>query len=144
VKKLEFKLVDEYDRNHAKNTLMMIDLSSPMQMTIEPETRESRQNKQQWPYLNACASQLLWEVEGEMSKMTEEEWKDLITAGFTKEKFRVARGIDGGVVMVGKRTSKFSKKVWPEWMEYLKWFCADRDVKIPVSKSQAESMGWSA
>ena len=139
--KRAFVINDDQSKFFAIQAVKNIGTDGKMQVVIEPETRDSIQNNHQWPYLDACAKQLVWEVEGELVKMSEIEWKDLITAGYTKEKFRVAKGIDGGVVMVGKRTSFFTKKQWPEYMEYLKWFCADQGVKVPLSKREAENWG---
>lgn len=93
-------------------------------------TRNLEQNAAQWPILTAFSKQLLWPVNGEMVKMSDEEWKDVLTAGFKNETARLARGLDGGVVMLGKRSSRFSKKVFSEWLEYLHAVAAMRGVKL--------------
>lgn len=54
-----------------------------------------------------------------MSTLDADEWKDILTAAFHNETARLALGLDSGVVMLGKRTSKFSKKVFSEWLEFL-------------------------
>jgi len=97
-------------------------------------TRTLSQNAIQWPYLDAFSKQLLWPVNGQMVKMTDEEWKDVLTASFKKETARLAMGIDGGVVMLGKRTSDFDKQVFSEWIEYLQWFSSFKEVRLPASK----------
>ena len=50
---------------------------------------------------------------------------------------RVAQGVDGGMVLLGHRTREFKRAEWPEWLEYLNWFAAEKGVRIPMSKSQA-------
>ncbi len=93
-------------------------------------TRNLEQNAAQWPILAAFSKQLLWPVNGELVKMTDEEWKDVLTAGFKQETTRLAMGLEGGVVMLGKRTSRFGKKVFSEWLEYLHAVAAMRGVVI--------------
>lgn len=97
---------------------------------IKEPTRTLDQNAAQWPILEAFADQLLWPVNGEKVKMSKEEWKDVLSAAFKRETARLAMGIDGGVVMLGKHTSKFTKKEFSEWMEFLHSVAAARDVTV--------------
>lgn len=39
-------------------------------------------------------------------------------------------GLDGGVVMLGQRTSQFSKREFSEWLEFLHATAADRGVTV--------------
>ena len=39
-------------------------------------------------------------------------------------------GLDGGVVMLGQRTSKFGKKEFSEWLEFLHATAAAREVDL--------------
>lgn len=101
---------------------------------IEPPTRTLDQNAYQFPYLEGFAQQLLWPVNGEMVKLTNLEWKDILTAAFEKEvNPRIAMGLDGGIVMLGRRTSQFGKKKFAEWMEFLFAAAALKNV-TPVFK----------
>lgn len=100
-------------------------------LTIKPETRSEAQNRLMWPLLTAYSKQLQWPVDGRMAWMTPEEWKDVLSAGFHKETVRLAMGINGGVVMLGRRTSKFTKKQFSEWIEFLYATAADRGVSLP-------------
>ena len=104
---------------------------------IKEPTRTLDQNAAQWPILEAFADQLLWPVNGEKVKMSKEEWKDVLSAAFKRETARLAMGIDGGVVMLGKRTSKFTKKEFSEWMEFLHSVAADRGVTVYVDERAA-------
>jgi hypothetical protein len=108
-------------------------------VTFAPETRTPEQNAQQWPYLAGFAKQLQWPVNGHMVHMTADEWKDVLTAAFTRETVRLAQGLDGGLVMLGLRTSKFSKKRWPEWMAFLKATAAERGVEPIYAKEQPQA-----
>jgi hypothetical protein len=93
--------------------------------------RNLEQNAAQWPILSAFSKQLLWPVNGNMVKMSPDEWKDVLTAGFGKETTRLAMAVEGeGVVMLGKRTSQFSKKRFSEWLEYLHAIAAMRGVTV--------------
>lgn len=107
-------------------------MDAPLEMVvkIQPPTRSLEQNAAQWPILGAIAAQLLWPVNGEMVRLTDEEFKDILTAGFRKENVRVAQGVDGGMVMLGSRTSTFKKAEFSEWLEFLHWFCAERGVRL--------------
>ena len=65
-----------------------------------------------------------------MVKMEPEEWKDVLSAAFRRETVRVAMGLDGGMVMLGQRTSKFSKREFRDWLEFLHATAAARGVNF--------------
>jgi hypothetical protein len=54
----------------------------------------------------------------------------LLSAAFRKETNRVAQGLDGGFVMLGQRTSKFGKREFSEFLEFLWATAADRGVTV--------------
>jgi hypothetical protein len=99
-------------------------------VTIGDPTRSLEQNAAQWPILEAFSDQLEWPVNGRMTKMAAEDWKDLLTAAFRQELARVAPGLDGGMVLLGARTSKFTKKEFSDWLEFLHSVAADRGVVV--------------
>jgi hypothetical protein len=99
-------------------------------VTVQPPARSLEQNAAQWPYLEAFSRQLQWPVNGRMVTMEPEEWKDVLTAAFQNETARLAMGLDGGVVMLGLRTSGMSKKRFSEWLEFLKATAALRGVMV--------------
>jgi hypothetical protein len=102
---------------------------------IVPPTRTLEQNDFQWPYLEGFSKQKQWPVNGDMCWLTPEEWKDILTAAFEKEiNPRLASGFDGGVVMLGKRTSKFGKAKFSEWIEFLRAAAALKGV-TPIYKN---------
>lgn len=97
---------------------------------IKEPGRSLDQNAAMWPILEAFSRQLLWPVNGQMTKMAPEEWKDVLTAAFRGEQARLAMGLDGGVVMLGQRTSRFSKREFSEWIEFLHSVAAERGVEL--------------
>lgn len=123
-----FKLVHEQARKGAENAVR--NAHDGFVVTISEPSRSLDQNAAQWPILDAIAKQIQWPVNGKMVWLSSEDFKDIMTAAFRGEQVRLAQGIDGGVVMLGQRTSKFSKKDFSEWLEFLHYFCADRGVEI--------------
>ena len=103
---------------------------------VSDASRSLDQNAYQWPYLQGFSEQILWPVNGEMVKMSSEEWKDVLTSAFEAEvKPRLAMGFEGsGMVMLGRRTSKFGKKKFALWMEWLMAAAALKGVE-PVFKN---------
>ena len=99
-------------------------------ITVSEPTRNLEQNAAQWPILQAFADQLQWPVNGSMEWLTPEEWKDILTAAFKRETVRVAMGLDGGMVMLGARTSKFSKWQFSEWLDFLNATASARGVEL--------------
>lgn len=105
---------------------------------ISEPNRTLDQNADQWPYLEAFANQLQWPVNGRMESITAEDWKDILTCAFRNEQARIAQGLDGGMVLLGQRTSKFSRKEFAEWLEFLHATASDRGV-VPVYKNERKS-----
>src|SRR6185312_5177119 len=68
------------------------------------ERRTLDQNALMWAMLDDVAAQVDWYVDGADQKLDPEEWKDIFTAGLKKHQ-RVARGLFGGFVILGARTS---------------------------------------
>lgn len=98
------------------------------QVTLSEPPRTLDQNAAQWPILEAFSKQLQWPINGMMTTMAPEEWKDVLTAAFKRETVRVAMGLDGGMVMLGSRTSKFKKAEFSEYLEFLNATAALRGV----------------
>lgn len=99
------------------------------QVQVKEPKRNTDQNAAMWPILEAFAEQLQWPVNGVMSNLTKEEWKDILSAAFRKEQ-RVALGLDGGFVMLGQKTSHFTKREFSEWLEFLHATAAARGVTV--------------
>ncbi|WP_238925073.1 recombination protein NinB [Achromobacter insuavis] len=76
---------------------------------IKPRTRTLAQNDMMWSILADISRQVEFIVNGALVKVTPEEVKDILTAGLRRET-KMALGIDGGMVLLGQRTSKMSVK----------------------------------
>ncbi|EEV7515973.1 recombination protein NinB, partial [Escherichia coli] len=90
--------------------------------------RSKAQNDRMWPMLNDVSRQVLWHGQ----RLAPEDWKDLFTALWLKTKKleqRSVPGIDGGVVMLGVRTSKMRKASMTELIEIMFWFGSERNVR---------------
>ena len=104
-------------------------------VTVQEPTRSTDQNSAQWPILEAFAEQLQWPVNGAMVNLSAEEWKDVLTSAFQGETVRLAMGMNGGVVMLGLRTSQMGKRRFSEWLSFLQ---ATADLRgVVLSKEYA-------
>ena len=99
-------------------------------VTFSEPTRNLEQNDAQFRILRAFSNQIQWPVNGRMESLTPEEWKDLLTAAFRQQQPRIAQGIDGGMVLLGQRTSKFSVREFSDYLEFLHSVAADRGVVL--------------
>lgn len=97
---------------------------------VEEPRRNLDQNALLWVLLEAFSRQLQWPVNGAMQTLTAEEWKDVLSAAFRRESVRVAMGLDGGMVMLGLRTSKMGKREFAEFIEFIQSVAADRGVEL--------------
>ena len=99
-------------------------------VTIKAPTRNLEQNALLWVLLTAFAEQLVWPVNGAMVRLSPEEWKDVLTAAYRNEGQRIAAGLNGGMVMLGMRTSQLSKRQFAEFLEFVQSVAADRGVTL--------------
>ncbi|MDR3157418.1 MAG: recombination protein NinB [Zoogloeaceae bacterium] len=83
-----------------------------------------------WVLLTEFSRQLEWLVNGRLERLAPEEWKDILTAAFRREVPRVAMGLDGGMVLLGARTSRFTKREMSDFLEFLHSAVAERGVVI--------------
>ena len=112
-----------------------------MAVIIQEPTRSIEQNSAQWPILQCWAVQKEWPVNGQLVKLTKEEWKDILTAAFDREEVRIAQGLDGGMVLLGHRTSLFGKRKFSAWLEFLHAASAQHGVEIEPGVEDIEPMG---
>ncbi|MTW08816.1 NinB family protein, partial [Streptococcus pneumoniae] len=70
-------------------------------------------------------------------KLSPDDWKDVLSAAFKGEQVRLAMGLDGGVVMLGLRTSGMGKKTFSEFLEFLHATAAARGVCVYPEPEQA-------
>lgn len=89
---------------------------------IKEPTRSLEQNSKLWPMLHDLSIQVDWYGQ----KLSQDEWKDVLTAALKKQK--VVPGLDGGFVILGQRTSTMGKKDFSELIELLFAFGAQQNV----------------
>ena len=99
-------------------------------VTIGEPSRNLSQNAAQWPILEAFSQQLQWPINGAMTKISPDDWKDIMTCAFRNEQPRVAQGLNGGMVLLGQRTSQFSKREFSDWLEFLWTVAVERGVVV--------------
>jgi hypothetical protein len=101
------------------------------QVRIGEPSRTVDQNAAQWPILDAFSKQLQWPVNGALTYMEPEEWKDVLTAAFEHET-RTAEGLNGGHVILGHRTSAYTKQRFSEYLDFINSVAAERGVKTEL------------
>ena len=93
----------------------------------QPPVRSYEQNAKMWAMLSDLANQVKWPVDGELQSLTPDDWKIIVTAGLVRHQ-RIAKGIEGGFVMLGSRTSKMTKPQMAELIELIYAFGAQNGV----------------
>lgn len=82
-----------------------VELSNP------EDQRTLDQNACMWAALSEVSRAVEWHGQ----KLTPDAWKDVISASIDGQ--RAVPGIDGGIVFLGKRTSKMSKQQLSDMLE---------------------------
>ena len=95
---------------------------------IKPPTRSMAQNDMMWSILTDISRQVQFVVNGALVTVEKEEVKDILTAGLRRET-RMAMGIDGGMVLLGQRTSKMTVRQMTELIELAYAFGNERGVE---------------
>jgi len=107
-------------------------------ITISRESQQKRSNDQNrllWPLLNDFSQQ----IEHFGNKYSNEQWKDLLSAGF-EGATQYAPNLDGtGLIAFGVRTSKYSKKKFSEFIEFIYAEGVTRGVTFSEKSGQAMS-----
>ena len=118
------------DASHIRPVLLTVSdtvkkglAGGPVVIEVKRENRSLLQNAKLWPMLSDISSQVQWDNE----TLTPEEWKDLFTAVLLGQK--LIRGLEGGLVVVGGRTSKMNKAVFSDLVELLYSEGTERGVK---------------
>ena len=101
-------------------------------VTVSEPTRSLDQNAAQWPYLAGFAAQKQLCINGAMEWVTDDDWKDTLTACWNGE-MRMA-AFDGKVIMLPQRTRNMGKGVFSTWMEFLVAMAAQSEV-TPIYKT---------
>lgn len=97
-------------------------------VTVSDPGRSLEQNSRLWAMLADVSRQVDWLVDGELRKITPEDWKAIFTAALQGHN-RMARGLDGGVVMLGTSTSRMTVKAMKDLQDLISAFGDEREVK---------------
>ena len=97
-------------------------------VSVAPPRRNLDQNALLWVLLTAFSEQLKWPVNGAMVPLSPDEWKTLLTAAYRNESQRIAMGLNGGMVILGMRTSQLSKREFAEFIEFIHSVAVERGV----------------
>ncbi|QXQ04278.1 recombination protein NinB [Stenotrophomonas indicatrix] len=111
-------------------------MSAPVQITLDEPKRTLDANACMWATLADIARQVEWpHTKGgnwTIGLMDSDSWKAILTAAFEQET-KQAQGIGGGTVMLGVRTSQYSRRKMGEFLEFVQAFGSERGVKWSAS-----------
>ena len=97
------------------------------------ERRSASANNAQWPILKAWSEQRQWPINGILSDISAEDWKHILTAAFENDvNPRISPGLHGGMVMLGRRTSRYGKTRFGEWLDWLNAESHHAGIKVPA------------
>lgn len=91
-------------------------------LIVSEPRRTLDQNSKLWPMLGDVSRQVQWH--GQYLK--DFDWKDIFTAAL--KRYRAVPGIDGGIVLLGMRTSRMTKSEFSELVESIYAFGAEHGV----------------
>jgi len=103
------------------------------------DLRSDEQNSLMWALLTDISKQLMWPVDGEMVNLDKEDWKHIMSAGLKRHQ-RMAKGIDGGLVILGISTRKLNKADMSMLLEIIFAFGAEHGVKWSANPLVAEHL----
>jgi hypothetical protein len=92
-------------------------------LIVSEPRRTLDQNAKLWPMLGDIAEQVEWHGQ----HLKDFEWKDVFTAAL--KRYRAVPGIDGGIVLLGMRTSRMTKGELSELIESMYAFGSEHDVQ---------------
>lgn len=99
-------------------------------VTVKPPPRSLDQNAKLWVLLGELSQQVIWHGQ----RLTDSEWKDVMTAALKRQK--VVPGVDGGFVVLGSSTSRMSKAELSELIELVMAFGAQHGVSFNEPASE--------
>ena len=124
--KQQFKLSHEQARYNAIQAVK----SAPdgYLVDVQPDNRTLAQNRLLWAMLNDLSKQVPWVVNGQLTTLSPQEWKDVATASAHQET-RITQGFKGGMVMLGRSTSRMNKAQFADLINTILEFGIDADVR---------------
>lgn len=115
-------LYSKEDRVRAHKCL--IDAPDGTHIEFKDPKRSLPQNDRMWLILTAV-SKLNWHGQ----RYTPEEWKDYFSHAYRGEKWMPFE--DGGMIPIGRSTSKLSKAEFSELTNLMEAFCARQNINLP-------------
>lgn len=102
-------------------------------VTVSEPKRTLDANSAMWSTLSDISKQVEWPHTDKSGNwtiglMNSDSWKAILTAAFEQET-RQAQGIGGGTVMLGARTSQYSRRKMGEMIEFAHAFGAEKGVR---------------
>ncbi|WP_334159582.1 recombination protein NinB [Achromobacter insolitus] len=104
---------------------------------VEP-SRTLDQSAKLHAMLADVSRQVKWPVNGQLERLSVDDWKAVIVASLMQEK-RMAAGVRGGFVILGKRTSSMTIREMSECIEFLYSFGDEQGV---VWSEPVDIPGW--
>lgn len=102
-------------------------IDKPIEITVRHlDSRTSEQNRLLWAVLSALSEQVDWCGQ----KLSQEDWKNILTASLKKQ--RILPGIDGGFVVVSTSTSQMTKEEFSDLVDLSLAFAAQQGVEVPT------------
>lgn len=102
--------------------------AGPVVVSMGREGRSLDQNAKMWAMLADVSRQAQLVINGQQVKASPDDWKDVFTAALRKES-RMALGIDGGVVILGMRTSRMKKDEFRDLIELIYAYGAEHQIR---------------
>lgn len=122
-----------YTTLQARNLVEYLRTCGPVEVEVRQVRRTLDQNALLWARLGDIAKQVPWMVDGELRKIAPEDWKAIFTAALESEN-RMARGLNGGTVMLGVSTSRMSKKAMTDLQDLIGAFASEKGVRFSTSE----------
>lgn len=109
------------------------DLGEDFDVTVSEPKRTLDANSAMWATLSDISKQVEWPHTDKSGNwtiglMSSDSWKAILTAAFEQET-RQAQGIGGGTVMLGARTSQYSRRKMGEFLEFTHAFGTEKGVR---------------
>lgn len=116
----------------AKEIIQRAEAGQEFDVDIREPQRTLDANACMWATLADIATQVKWahthQGRWRIDLMPSASWKAVLTAAYEQET-AMAEGVNGGTVMMGARTSKYSRRRMGEFLEFVHAFGAERAVR---------------
>jgi hypothetical protein len=105
---------------------------------IKQRNRSNEQNAMLWRLLTITSKNVPWNVNGSTMMLSPDDWKDIFSASLHQEN-RIAKGIQGGFVMLGKSTSNMTVEQMVSIIEFIYSFLAEQGVVVDEQPFDTEA-----